>query len=275
MEVEDQLKSNLIVEASLDTQLIIIDVLEIDPIDYALEGGREVRPQDYLRIKKLSNLRSSGMPMSQIFGSKEFWSLNFKVTKDTLTPRADSETLIETCIKKIPNTDTNLSILDLGTGTGCLLLSLLSELPNATGLGLDISQEALLVARENADKLGFSKRCDLRLSNWTDGIKKSERFDIIISNPPYIGLNEKNTLSPEVKEHEPDVALFSGEEGLDDYWKIASQVKTFIKPNGMIIMEIGYKQAATVKEIFISAGFNDVSVYKDLGQRDRCLLIKK
>ena len=275
LEVEDQLKSNLIVEASLETQLIIIDVLEIDPIDYALEGDREVRPQDYLRIKKLSDLRSSRMPMSQIFGSKEFWSLNFKVTKDTLTPRADSETLIENGIKKIPDRDIYLNILDMGTGTGCLLLALLSELPNSTGLGLDISYEALEVAKENAKILGFSNRCEFRISDWMEGVRKLERFDIIISNPPYIGFNEKNTLSPEVKEYEPDVALFSGEEGLDDYWKIASQVKTFIKPNGMIIMEIGYKQAATVKEIFISAGFNDVSVYKDLGQRDRCLLIKK
>ncbi len=275
LEVEDQLKSNLIVEVSLDTQLIIIDVLGIDAIDYALEGDREIQAQDYLKIKKMVDLRSSGMPVSQIFGNKEFWSLNFKVTKDTLTPRADSETLIENCIKKIPNRGIYLNILDLGTGTGCLLLALLSELPNSTGLGLDISYEALEVAKENANILGFSNRCEFRISDWTQGIRKSEQFDIVISNPPYIGFREKNKLPPEVSKYEPSIALFSGEEGLDEYYKIADQVKKHLKPTGTIVIEVGYTQAEAVKEIFICAGFNDVSVYKDLGQRDRCLLIKK
>ncbi|MBT5187515.1 MAG: peptide chain release factor N(5)-glutamine methyltransferase [Kordiimonadaceae bacterium] len=275
LETVCQLKEVQIEEAALDAQLLITHVLEINPVDYAIEGDLLIDDKSLTEIQRLVDLRLSRMPMSQIFGDKEFWSLNFKVTKDTLTPRPDSETLIEACLKEINNPKAKLRILDMGTGTGCLLLTLLSEFPNAKGLGTDISEKALSVAKENAKNLSLLKRADFQISNWTKNLADQDKFDIIISNPPYIGLVEKESLSPEVRDHEPDTALFSGPEGLNDYRLIADQVFTHLKPDGLIIIEVGHTQADNVKEIFISSGFNNITVYKDLGHRNRCLVIRQ
>ena len=261
-------------EAVTDARLLISYALNITAIDYALEGDRPVSDEEHQKIITLQDQRCAQMPMSQIFGEKEFWSLNFKVTGDTLTPRPDSETLIEVALKNIAERDRELRILDLGTGTGCLLLALLVELPKATGLGTDISDKALIIARENSQSLNLSSRAYFCISNWWDNLKPSDNFDIIISNPPYIGCKEKDDLSPEVKDYEPATALFSGPEGLDDYRKISMQIGTYLKPGGMIIVEIGHTQAANVKEIFTSAGFNNISLHRDMAARDRCLLIK-
>lgn len=273
-EIEKSLTEASIEEAALDARLLISHALNLSSIDYALDGERLISDEDYKKIIKLCNQRLCRIPMSQIFGEKEFWSLNFKVTSDTLTPRPDSETLIEAALKEISDKSEALNILDMGTGSGCLLLSLLSELPNASGLGTDISEKALAVAIENSQNLNLSSRADFIISNWTENLKRAEKFDIIISNPPYIGLKEKADLSKEVKDFEPAIALFSGPEGLDDYRMIAAQIAPFIKPGGMLIVEIGHAQAANVNEIFTSAGFNTISLIQDLAGRDRCLLIK-
>ncbi|MBL4603545.1 MAG: peptide chain release factor N(5)-glutamine methyltransferase [Emcibacteraceae bacterium] len=274
-EVETILKAHSIIEAELDAKLLISHALSLTSIDYALDKDRQITDNEYLDVIELVNLRQQRIPMSQIFGEKEFWSLVYKVTSDTLTPRPDSETLIDVALKKISNKQKQLRILDLGTGTGCLLLTLLSEFPNATGLGTDISHKALAVAIENAQRLNLTNRSDFCISNWTENLEPDEKFDIIISNPPYIGLSEKADLSPEVKDHEPETALFSGPTGLNDYQLIAKQIKPFLSPEGIIILEIGYKQALDVKEIFTSAGFNNISLHKDLARRDRCLMIEK
>ena len=202
------------------------------------------------------------------------FGINFNVTKDTLTPRPDSETLIAAAIKEFDNPNSPLNILDLGTGTGCLLLALLSEFPKARGLGVDLSPAALDVARHNAQMLGLMNRAEFQISNWTKDIVGNNKFDLIVCNPPYIGLDEKETLSPEVRDHEPAIALFSGLDGLDDYRTLAGELKCYIKDGGIIVLEIGYKQAKKVKKIFNNSGYNDICVKKDLGERDRCLLIK-
>ncbi|MBT6328792.1 MAG: peptide chain release factor N(5)-glutamine methyltransferase [Kordiimonadaceae bacterium] len=273
-EIETALKNASIEEAEIDTRLLISHALNLTAIDYAIDGDRLVKDSDYNKIITLRDQRCSRIPMSQIFGEKEFWSLNFKVTSDTLTPRPDSETLIEAALKEIPERNKELRILDMGTGTGCLLLTLLSELPKATGLGTDISDKALKVAIENAQSLNLASRAEFRISNWWDNLREAEKFDVIISNPPYIGLKEKPGLSPEVKDHEPAEALFSGPDGLDDYQKISQQLNDHLKQGGIFIVEIGYTQAANVKEIFTSAGFNNISLHKDLAARNRCLIIK-
>lgn len=274
-EIERQFVACGIDEAKLDARLLISDVLNIEQIDYVLEKEVMVSDDDYETIMGFVHQRLKRVPMSQIFGEKEFWSRSFKVTPDTLTPRPDSETLIEAALTYVSEKRTNIKILDLGTGTGCLLLTLLSEITRATGLGLDISEKALDVARENALKLKVSERAEFRFSDWTSNLTEGEKFDIIISNPPYIGLTEKESLSPEVKDHEPEIALFSGPDGLDDYRNIASQIGPYVQEHGCIILEIGYQQASAVKKIFTSQGFNTISLYKDLAGRDRCLLIKK
>lgn len=274
-EMEGLLKQSSIDEALSDTRLLICEVLKLSFIDYAMENTRIISSQEYSTVLKLVALRQSRIPISQIFGEKEFWSLNFKVTPDVLTPRPDSETLIETVLKESPDRARNLKILDMGTGSGCLLLTLLNEYPEAYGLGIDISEKALNVAKENAHSLGLADRAEFMLSNWTSEIKDTEQFDIIIANPPYIGTSEKCDLSPEVRDHEPEQALFSGVEGLDDYRKISHNIPPFLKENGVIILEIGHLQALSVKKIFTSVGFNEVSIFRDLGNRDRCLMIKK
>lgn len=273
-EIEKSLTEASIEEAALDARLLISHALGLNSIDYATQGERPISDEDYEKIITLRDQRLLRIPMSQIFGEKEFWSINFKVTKDTLTPRPDSETLIEAVLREIPDKNAALNIVDMGTGSGCLLLSLLCELPNATGLGIDISEKALKIAKENSENLNLSSRADFIISNWTENLPGDAKFDIIISNPPYIGLNEKNDLSPEVKDHEPAIALFSGPEGLDDYGKIAQLIGPHLSPDGLLALEIGHTQAANVKEIFTSAGFNNISLHKDLAGRDRGLLIK-
>lgn len=274
-EIETMLQQSGIEEASLDARLLITDTLDIPSIDFALNGEQEISTSDVARVMKRVSLRQSRIPMSQIFGEKEFWSLSFKVTKDTLTPRPDSETLIENALNQIDDKDENLMVLDMGTGTGCLLLSLLSELPNASGLGIDISEAALAVASENAADLNLSERAAFKISSWTENLDPSLKFDLIISNPPYIGLSEKDDLSPEVRDNEPGTALFSGDEGLDDYRQIADQVSSFLKPGGFVVLEIGYLQAVSVSDIFTKAGFKSIATFQDLGGRDRALIIKK
>lgn len=275
VECENQLKKASIDSASLDARILISHVLNIKSIEYALEPNRPVSDDEYKSIIDLINLRISRKPISQIVGYKEFWSLLFKVTKDTLTPRPDSETLIEVCLKELKNTNENLRVLDLGTGTGCLLLTLLSELPNATGLGVDISKAAIEVAQENAQRLGLSERAEFKVSNWAYDIDSEELFDIIICNPPYISFSERENLSSDVKDFEPEKALFSGNDGLNDYKIIAKQISKHIKPHSIMIFEIGHTQAQKVNKIFISEGFNKVSIHQDLGQRDRCMVIKQ
>lgn len=273
-QIEARLRRSGIEEASLDARLLISHILPITEIDFAINGNREVTDNQLKAIETLVSKRTNRIPMSQIFGEKEFWSLAFKVTNDTLTPRPDSETLIEVALKEIKDKEVPFSILDLGTGSGCLLLSLLSELKNATGTGVDISEKVLDVASENAKTLNMESRATFLKSNWFDVLSQKDRFDIIISNPPYIGLNEKPSLTPEVSDHEPHQALFAGDKGLDDYTKIADEILNHIKEETLIILEIGYKQATAVSEIFVNAGFKNIQIFQDLGGRDRCLLIR-
>ncbi len=274
-DVKDRLTQAGIEEAEFDTRLLITETLDISDIDYALEKDRVISDEQVGILLPLVERRASREPISQIFGEKEFWSLPFKVTKDTLTPRPDSETLIETALKFYGDKDEALSILDLGTGTGCLLLALLHEYPNAKGVGIDISEATLNVAIENAESLSLSKRANFQLGKWSSGLSQNISFDIIVSNPPYIGSYEKSSLPPEVKDHEPEIALFSGEDGLDDYRTIAAEVGNHLKDSGCVILEIGHTQAKAVKKIFTSAGFNKSTVFQDLGARDRCLVIEK
>ncbi len=274
-DIEAQLASCGIDEAKLDARLLICHALNLEQIDYTIEKSKTVSDDDYESVMMLVRKRLKRMPMSQIFGEKEFWSRSFKVTADTLTPRPDSETLIEVALSIVSDKRDAIKILDLGTGTGCLLLTMLCEMVNATGVGTDISKKAIDVALGNALALKLSKRAEFRYSDWTSDLHEGEKFDLVISNPPYIGLNEKADLSPEVKDHEPASALFSGPNGLDDYRKIATQIGAVLNPNASIIVEIGYRQACDVKKIFTSYGFNSISLHKDLAGRDRCLLIKK
>ncbi len=272
--IEARLRKTGIEEASLDARLLISHIIPVTEIDFAINADQTVSNEQQNLIDVLVQKREKRIPMSQIFGEKEFWSLSFKVTKDTLTPRPDSETLIEVALNEFEDKNATLSILDLGTGSGCLLLTLLSELKNATGLGIDVSASAIKVANENAKNLSLNKRATFLKSNWFEKLSKTKKFDLIIANPPYIGLNETPELAPAVCAHEPYSALFAGEEGLDDYRIIAADISSYMSEKAIIILEIGYRQSSAVKDIFAQKGFKNINVFQDLGGRDRCLLIR-
>ena len=275
LEIERELDFVGIDEAKLDARLLISHVLNLDQINYAIDKNKLISEEDYTVIMHLVSQRLLRVPMSQIFGEKEFWGRLFKVTPNTLTPRPDSETLIQVALSTGFDKQAGLNILDLGTGTGCLMLTLLCELVNASGLGTDISKEALKVAKDNALCLKLTERASFILSDWTENLHKNKKYDLIISNPPYIGLKEKDDLAAEVRDHEPKTSLFSGPEGLDDYEKIASQIEAFMARDAKIILEIGYRQARDVEKIFLRHGFSNIVIHQDLAGRDRCLLIKK
>jgi release factor glutamine methyltransferase len=272
--IEARLGKKGIEEAPLDARLLISHIIPVTEIDFAINADQTVSNEQQNLIDILVQKREKRIPMSQIFGEKEFWSLSFKVTRDTLTPRPDSETLIEVALNEFEDKNATLSILDLGTGSGCLLLTLLSELKNATGLGMDVSASAIKVANENATNLSLNNRATFLKSDWFEKLSKTKKFDLIIANPPYIGLNEKPELTPEVCEHEPYSALFAGEEGLDDYRIIAADISSYMSEKSIIILEIGYRQSSAVKDIFEQKGFKNIDVFQDLGGRDRCLLIR-
>ena len=270
----DYLNQNHIELASLDARLIVAHCLEMTPLELITEYDQLVSPEQQDQIQAYLNRRIAYEPIASLFGEKEFWSLSFKVTDDTLCPRPDSETLIEQIIKDYPDHNSPLKILDLGTGTGCLLLTLLYEYPHARGVGLDASTAALKVAQFNQERHNLRERSTLLQSNWTSALEADQEFDIIICNPPYIPLRDKDTLAPEVTKHDPHQALFAGEDGLDDYRLLSQQLHHHLKAGGHIYLEIGYDQADAVSQIFKQVKGCQIDVYKDLAAQDRCLRIQ-
>lgn len=231
-----------------------------------------ITSQDQELDKKLAKVffsllerRKNLEPVAYIIGRKYFYDLEFEVSKDVLIPRSDSEILIDYVLKDY--SQGNLKILDLGTGSGCLIITLLKHLTNAKGFGVDISSDALDIAKRNADKIGVTNKLTLSQSNWFDSIKP-QTFDIIISNPPYIGPEED--LSSEIK-YEPQTALFAGLDGLDAYKQIAAKAKDYLSPQGAIYLEIGYKQKESVQKIFEEHNFKLNGTRKDLQGHTRCL----
>lgn len=214
--------------------------------------------------------RCAREPISRILGTREFWSLRFAVGPGTLDPRPDSETLVAAVLERIADRDAALSLLDLGTGTGCLLLALLSELPRARGVGIDISQAALDTATANAEDLGLGARVEFRAGDWVRGI--SAQFDVIVSNPPYIESAEIDSLEPEVRQFDPRAALDGGPDGLAAYRALLPQAAQRLKPQGLLALEIGAGQTSAVQALAAEAGLRALGVARDLASIERCLL---
>jgi release factor glutamine methyltransferase len=221
----------------------------------------------------LCNRLQQGEPLSRIVGQREFWSLNFKLSSATLDPRPDSETLIEAVLKLLPDQNRSFDLVDLGTGTGCLLISLLTEYKNAKGIGVDISDEALAIARNNAEINNVERRANFLESHWFKELQ--DRFDLIVSNPPYIADKVYNTLDQNVRDYDPKVALVGGEAGLDCYRIIIKDAPNYLNRDGIIIFEIGYDQAEDVQNLLEQAGFKGIHVFQDLEGRDRCIAAQK
>jgi release factor glutamine methyltransferase len=241
---------------------------------YALGTGREALLLSGLEgeapgaFEPLVKRRETGEPIAYIVGHRAFWTIDLHVGPGVLVPRPDSETLIEAAVAHFGE-DGPRMILDLGTGSGALLLAALDQWPDARGLGIDISEDALDVARGNAARLGLSARAEFRQGDWGAGIR--ECFDLILCNPPYV--EEAARLPRDVADWEPEGALFAGPDGLTEYRSLAPQIGALLRPTGLACVEIGAGQAAAVTEMFESRGLN-VSSRSDLGGHVRCLIVK-
>jgi len=264
-----QLKDASIDNPPLDARFLIMHALGFDRTQLLVQSERLLTEDEVSRIQALINRRVTHEPVARIMGEREFWGLAFGLNEATLDPRPDSETLIEMALKPIINRDESLRLLDLGTGTGCLLLALLHELSNATGLGIDTAPRAIEQAETNAKRLGLEKRAAFRVNNWLENI--DEVFDLIISNPPYIAQKDIPTLMPEVREYDPALALNGGEDGLIAYRHLIPQLPRYLKANGRVVFEVGKDQAEPIAALLKRNEFKDITSRHDLGGIERCI----
>jgi release factor glutamine methyltransferase len=251
----------------IDARLLLEAAAGASRTDIISDPHRPLTPDQREQLEAYVERRARREPVSRILGRKGFWKIALKVTPDVLSPRPDTETIVEYALRLFPEAMA-FTILDLGVGSGAILLSILAERPAARGLGTDISSEALAVARENAANLDLNGRSTFLQTSWADGLGDAS-FDLVVANPPYIATHVMETLEPEVRDHEPRLALDGGPDGLDAYRTLAPEVLRVLKPGGMFAIEIGYDQAAPVSELFTQAGGLDVRVLKDLSDRDR------
>lgn len=259
-----------------DARLLIAAAIEAGPERLIAEPERVLEDAEAARIEASITRRAAREPVSRILGWRGFWSLELEITPDTLDPRPDSETLIAAVLARIEAqglVGAPLTVLDLGTGSGCLLLALLSELPAATGLGLDISAAALEVARRNARKLGLSERARFVVGDWGAGLGGS--WQLIVSNPPYITDGEIGDLAPEVARYDPRLALTAGSDGLDAYRKLLPRAASLLGRGGMLALEVGRGQQDAVTALLAASGLTPRGRYRDLGGIERCLLASR
>lgn len=256
--------------ARLEARLLVARALEADWQVVAAYPEREMPAAARERLRLLTARRIRREPMSHILGQREFWGLDFAVTADVLTPRPDSETLIEAALELRPDRLAAYRALDLGTGSGCLLLAFLSERPNATGLGVDASPAALEVARRNGERLGLAGRARFIRGDWCAGLE--ERFDLVLANPPYIPTARIDGLEPEVARYEPRGALDGGPDGLEAYRTLASQLPAVLQPGGVVLFEVGEGQAAAVAGLAAASGLKSLGTRRDLAGIERCVV---
>lgn len=247
----------------LDAELLMAHAAGIARGDLLLRLHDIEAPENFTALVER---RLAHEPVSHITGRRDFWTLSLRVTPDVLTPRPDTETLMEAAVAHFRGTAGPRRVLDLGTGSGALLLAALDQWREATGLGVDISAAALAVARENAERCGLADRAAFRQGDWFAGL--DERFDLILANPPYIRTGA--ALPPEVAEHEPHGALFAGTDGLEAYRAIAPDLAAHLAPGGLAAIEIGFDQQDEASHLFADQGLT-ISVLTDLGGRPRCI----
>ena len=234
-----------------------------------LMGSDPVPDAAVARFRAAVSQRMAHVPVSKITGQRQFWGRVFHVTGDVLDPRPETETLIAAAL----DGPAPARVLDLGTGSGCIAVTLLAEWPHAQGVATDLSDAALAVAQGNAQDLGVTDRLTLVRADWFDGVQGS--FDLIVSNPPYISDAEMADLSPEVRDHDPHMALTPGGDGLAPYRIIAAQAATYLTAGGRVLVEIGWKQGPDVAALFQANGWQHVQVLPDLDGRDRVVSAKR
>jgi len=253
-------------QARTDARALLAHALALDPARLTLHLPDPVPPAAEARLGAFLQARLARQPVSQIIGHRLFWGRRFIVTPDVLDPRPETEILIATALEEPVG-----NLLDLGTGSGCILLTILAECPQASGTGSDLSPRALAVARQNAETI--APQACFQLSDWCQAI--AGQFDLITSNPPYIAAAEMPHLAPEVRDHEPHLALTPGGDGLDAYRAIATQAPAHLLPGGRLVVEIGPTQGQAVAGLFRRAGLQGVEIRPDLDGRDRVVLARK
>lgn len=251
----------------IDARLLVEAAADATRVDIVSDPYRALTAEQEARLEEYLTRRVRREPVSHILGRKGFWKIMLNVTPDVLTPRPDTETVVEYVLRDFPE-HAPWSVLDLGVGSGAILLSILAERPAAKGLGVDVSAEALAVARENAANLGLAGRTALLRGDWTYGLGDAS-FDLVVSNPPYIASHVMDELEPEVRDHEPRLALEGGADGLDAYRILAPEILRVLKPGARFAVEIGYDQKDAVEALFRDAGAFNVATIRDLGDRDR------
>jgi release factor glutamine methyltransferase len=269
---ETKFRSAGIETARLDAELLLAHLLGVERISIILLPHRALTADEDQRFRLMVARRANREPFAYVVGEKEFWSLPFKVTPATLIPRPDSETLIDVAVRNLTFNHPK-RILDFGTGSGCLLLAALSEFPAATGVGVDLSADALVVAKQNGVALLPDDRAAWILSDWDAALADDQRFDLILANPPYVGENERDALQPDVRDHEPASALFAGPDGLDAYPPLLAAVARRLAPGGLALVEIGRTQAEAVSQMAETAGFS-AKIHPDMTGWPRVIGLK-
>lgn len=268
-----RLRENAVASPELDARLLLSAATGVSDISLIADPDVSVDAQAVARLDSLARRRLEGEPVSRILGTREFWGLEFLLGSETLDPRPDSETLIEAVLETVEDRQAALRVLDLGTGSGCLLLALLSELPNATGLGIDCAEGALAVARQNAEHLRLAGRVQFQQGDWGKGLEPG--FDLVVSNPPYIPTPDLDGLGREVRDHDPLRALDGGADGLDAYRVLAPCTERLLVPGGLAFWEFGIGQADDVSQIAEEASLTVAGTARDLGGLARVLIMKR
>ena len=264
---KDRLKTVQIDQPAIDARLLLEVAADVTRTDIITDPYRVLTDAQMATLEDFLTRRAAREPVSHIIGRKGFWKILLQVNKNVLTPRPETEVIVDEVLKAFPE-QMSFNMLDLGVGSGTILLAILAERPAGKGLGIDVSEDALAVARENAANLDLAGRVALMRGDWTSGLG-DESFDLVVSNPPYIATHVIETLEPEVRDHEPRVALDGGADGLDAYRILAGEILRVLKPGAMFAVEIGYDQSADVQALFKDVGAQNVKTIKDLSTHDR------
>lgn len=262
-----RLKAQQIDSPSIDARLLLEAATGASRMDILTDPYRVVTPEQATVLDDYVERRLKREPVSRILGRKGFWKIMLNVTPDVLSPRPDTETILD-ILMLVRAKHEAFTLIDMGTGSGAILLAALAERSAATGIGTDISSEALAVARENAANLGLDGRATFLRTEWGTGLA-DHSFDVVVSNPPYIASSEIDALDPEVRDHDPRLALDGGPDGLAAYRQLVPEIVRLLKPDGIFAVEIGFDQGEAVKSLFADAGFSDLKIIKDLGDRHR------
>ena len=268
----NKLREKKITSSSLDSEVLLSKVFKKNRQDILQNLNKKINKKYFKKYLNLIDRRASHEPVAYIIKKKEFWSKSFHINKDTLIPRPETELMVDQLVKKYKNKK-NISILDMGTGSGCIIISLLSELPKSCGVGIDISHRALKIAKKNAKDHGI----DLKIKFLNVAFCKyfNKKHDLIVSNPPYVSKREFRCLSDDIKKFEPRIALDGGNDGLDLVKKVIYKTKEILKVNGTLALEIGNKQFRKVSRILINNNFKIEFRINDYKNNTRCIIAKK